>query len=106
MVQFMDTKHVRVFGENSLYSQAINQLGLSNAWTEKTNSWGFSMVGIDKLAGIKAQIVIVDPLPHGGEQQLAQDQFSAQEAMFWTTPGSPSFQSISSGCREIGRSEI
>lgn len=75
MVQFMDTKHVRVFGENSLYSQAINQLGLSNAWTEKTNSWGFSMVGIDKLAGIKAQIVIVDPLPHGGEQRLAQDQF-------------------------------
>lgn len=75
MIQFMDTKHVRVFGENSLYSQAINKLGLSNAWTEETNSWGFSMVGIDKLAGIKAQIVIVDPLPHGGEQQLAQDQF-------------------------------
>ncbi|WP_258070693.1 iron-siderophore ABC transporter substrate-binding protein [Vibrio jasicida] len=75
MIQFMDTKHIRVFGENSLYSQAIAKLGLSNAWKEETNSWGFNMVGIDKLAGISAQIVIVEPLPHGGQQQLASDKF-------------------------------
>ncbi|MDW1813590.1 ABC transporter substrate-binding protein, partial [Vibrio sp. Vb2362] len=75
MIQFMDTKHVRVFGQNSLYSQAIEKIGLSNAWNEKTNSWGFSLVGIDKLAGIKAQIVIVEPLPYGGAEQLSQDPF-------------------------------
>lgn len=75
MIQFMDTKHVRVFGQNSLYSQAIEKIGLSNAWNEETNSWGFSLVGIDKLAGIRAQIVIVEPLPHGGEKQLSQDPF-------------------------------
>ncbi|MDF5119784.1 ABC transporter substrate-binding protein, partial [Vibrio parahaemolyticus] len=28
MIQFMDTKHVRVFGQNSLYSQAIEKIGL------------------------------------------------------------------------------
>ena len=75
MIQFMDTKHVRVFGQNSLYSQAIEKIGLSNAWNEETNSWGFSLVGIDKLAGIRAQIVIVEPLPHGGEKRLSQDPF-------------------------------
>ncbi|WP_394251534.1 ABC transporter substrate-binding protein [Vibrio profundi] len=75
MVQFMDTNHVRVFGENSLYKTSINQIGLESAWKGKTNSWGFGLVGVDKLIGVKGQIVIVEPLPAGTEQHLKENQF-------------------------------
>jgi len=75
MIQFMDARHVRVFGENSMYQVAANEIGLDSAWHNKTNVWGFSLVGIDKLNGIKGQIVIIDPLPAGVEQHLKNDQY-------------------------------
>ena len=74
MIQFMDARHVRVFGQNSMYQIALNQLGIKNAWTGDTNAWGFALVGIDSLLDIKGQFVVVDPLPAGAQEHLAQDQ--------------------------------
>lgn len=72
MVQFMDARHVRIFGENSLYNAVLEQLGLANAWEEPTNAWGFALTGIEALAGYPdARLVIIDPLPLGVEEQLA-----------------------------------
>lgn len=72
MVQFMDARHVRVFGENSLYNAVLEQLGLPNAWDQSTNAWGFALVGIEALARYpEATLVIIDPLPTGVEEQLA-----------------------------------
>ncbi len=71
MMQFMDARHVRVFGENSLYNAVLEQLALPNAWDEPTNAWGFALVGIEALARYPdATLVIVDPLPAGVEAQL------------------------------------
>lgn len=75
LVQFMDTKHVRVFGENSIYKVALNQLGIQNAWDKATNSWGFALTGVDKLQGIDAQFVVIEPLPVGVKEHLAQHQY-------------------------------
>lgn len=73
MVQFMDARHVRVFGENSLYNAVLEQLELPNAWEQATNAWGFSLVGIEALARYpEATLVIIDPLPIGVEEQLAE----------------------------------
>lgn len=73
MVQFMDARHVRVFGENSLYNAVLEQLALPNAWEQDTNAWGFSLVGIEALARYpEAMLVIIDPLPIGVEEQLAE----------------------------------
>lgn len=73
MVQFMDARHVRVFGENSLYNAVLEQLALPNAWEQDTNAWGFSLVGIEALARYpEAMLVIIDPLPVGVEEQLAE----------------------------------
>lgn len=73
MIQFMDARHVRVFGDNSLYNAVLEQLELPNAWDETTNAWGFSLVGVEALARYPdATLVIVDPLPAGVEQQLEQ----------------------------------
>ncbi len=71
MVQFMDARHVRVFGENSLYNAVLEQLALPNAWHEPTNAWGFALVGIEALARYPdATLVVVDPLPTGVKAQL------------------------------------
>lgn len=72
MVQFMDARHVRVFGDNSLYQVVLERLGLDNAWTGPTNRWGFSLVALEALAGIDAQLVVIEPLPVGVEAQLAE----------------------------------
>ncbi len=71
MVQFMDARHVRVFGETSLYNAVLQQLALPNAWDQPTNAWGFSLVGIEALARYpEATLVIIDPLPSSIEEQL------------------------------------
>lgn len=75
LIQFMDTKHVRVFGENSIYKVALNELGIENAWNQTTNAWGFNLTGIDKLQGIHGQIVVIEPLPAGVEAHLEQDKY-------------------------------
>jgi len=74
MIQFMDARHVRVFGQNSMYQIALNQLGIKNAWPGDTNAWGFALVGIDHLLNIKGQFVVVDPLPAGAKEHLEQDR--------------------------------
>ncbi|MBP5979686.1 MAG: ABC transporter substrate-binding protein [Halomonas sp.] len=72
MVQFMDARHVRIFGENSLYNAVLEQLGLANAWDQPTNDWGFALTGVEALARYPdARLVIIDPLPLGVEEQLA-----------------------------------
>ena len=72
MVQFMDARHVRIFGDNSLYNAVLEQLELPNAWDKPTNAWGFALVGVEALARYpEAMLVIIDPLPAGVEEQLA-----------------------------------
>ncbi len=85
MVQFMDANHLRVFGDNSLYKTAVNELGIESAWQGTTNQWGFSLVGIDELVGIDAQIVVIEPLPIGTESALERNelwQFMNQQSHY------------------------
>nr|WP_299239699.1 ABC transporter substrate-binding protein [uncultured Halomonas sp.] len=70
VVQFMDARHVRVFGTGSLYHAVLTRLGLDNAWKASTNHWGFSLVGLEALATLDARLVVVEPLPVGVENQL------------------------------------
>ncbi|SHM21246.1 iron-siderophore ABC transporter substrate-binding protein [Vreelandella subglaciescola] len=73
MVQFIDARHVRVFGKNGLYQAVLKQLGIANAWQQPTNAWGFSTVGIEALAEhADARLVVVKPLPSGVKPALAQ----------------------------------
>ncbi|CAO1669573.1 ABC transporter substrate-binding protein [Halomonas sp. NYA30] len=73
MVQFMDARHVRVFGDDSLYNAVLEQLDIPNAWDQTTNAWGFALVGVEALARYpEAMIVIIDPLPASVEEKLAE----------------------------------
>jgi ABC-type Fe3+-hydroxamate transport system substrate-binding protein len=64
---FMDGRHVRIYGENSLFGDVLRRLGLRNAWSRPTNFWGFSLVGIHELAAYgDAQLLAVAPIPVDG----------------------------------------
>ncbi|MFC0267431.1 ABC transporter substrate-binding protein [Kushneria aurantia] len=71
LVQFMDARHVRVFGEGGLYQAVLDRLGLDNAWHEPTNAWGFSLVGLERLLDFDdARILVIEPLPTGVAETL------------------------------------
>ncbi|WP_141317509.1 ABC transporter substrate-binding protein [Halomonas halmophila] len=72
VVQFMDARHVRVFGDNGLYQAVMKRLGLENAWPGDTNAWGFSLVGLEALANLDARLVVVKPYPAGVRAALEQ----------------------------------
>ena len=104
MVQFMDANHLRVFGDNSLYKTAVNELGIESAWQGTTNQWGFSLVGINELVGIDAQIVVIEPLPIGTESALEHNelwQFMSKESNYpvLRMPAVWSFGALSSATR-------
>ncbi|MDQ0393584.1 ABC transporter substrate-binding protein [Labrys monachus] len=72
IIQFLDGRFVRVYGQSSLFGSVLNRLGLANAWMARTNAWGFSLVGIERLAAFPdADILVIDPTP--ADVKLAPD---------------------------------
>ncbi|RIX98445.1 iron ABC transporter substrate-binding protein [Aureimonas flava] len=64
MVAFMDTRHARVFGRASLFGNAVEQIGLRNAYPGEVNPWGFATVGVEELAPFAdAFLLSIDPAP-------------------------------------------
>ena len=71
VVQFIDERHVRVFGRHSLFDAVMTRLGLRNGWQEQTNDWGFSVVSIEQFMTLPtARLVVVDPIPIGVSERL------------------------------------
>ncbi|MGY3945063.1 ABC transporter substrate-binding protein [Aeromonas tecta] len=71
LVQFIDERHVRVFGRHSLFEAVMNRLGLRNAWQGETNAWGFSVVSLEQFLALpEARLVVVDPIPVGVSERL------------------------------------
>lgn len=71
VVQFIDERHVRVFGRHSLFEAVMQRLGLRNAWQGETNAWGFSVASIEQFMTLPvARLVVVDPIPVGVSQRL------------------------------------
>ncbi len=60
VVRLMDHHHARVFGQNSLFHGALEELGLTNAWQGPDNHWGMTLVTIDELMNIDARLVILE----------------------------------------------
>jgi len=71
LVQFIDERHVRVFGRHSLFEAVMGRLGLRNAWQGETNAWGFSVVSLEQFLALpEARLVVVDPIPVGVSERL------------------------------------
>lgn len=71
LVQFIDERHVRVFGRHSLFEAVMQRLGLRNAWQGETNAWGFAVVSLEQFLALpEARLVVVDPIPVGVSERL------------------------------------
>ena len=72
VVQLQDERHLRVYGEHSLFQAVLERLGLKNAWQGSTNQWGYTLVGLDELLTMEARLVIIEgALPVGIERRLS-----------------------------------
>lgn len=78
LANFIDGRHVRVYGGAGLFQNVLDRLGLANAWTGPTNSWGYATVGIERLATrADLQMFVFDPVPPDVQATL-------QRSPLWT----------------------
>jgi iron complex transport system substrate-binding protein len=78
LVSFLDSRHVRVYGGAGLYQNVLDRIGLSNAWTADTNYWGYSTVGIERLATTHdVELITFEPV-------LPDIQATLQHSPLWT----------------------
>ncbi len=79
-VRFINDRNLRIHGQGSLAQATITQMGLHNDWQERTNSWGFTTAGIEKLAEHQeAELMIFGPMSPVVQQKL--DQSPLWQAM-------------------------
>ncbi|SIQ48367.1 ABC transporter substrate-binding protein [Aquipseudomonas alcaligenes] len=72
VLTFLDERHVRLFGKQSIYQGVFDRVGLRNAWNGPTNYWGFSQQGIERLAEEPgAALLYLEPMPPGTAEGLA-----------------------------------
>ncbi|WP_252273379.1 ABC transporter substrate-binding protein [Pseudomonas subflava] len=72
VMTFLDQRHVRLFGKQSIYQGVLDRVGLRNAWTGPTNYWGFTQQGIERLAEEPtAALLYLEPMPPGTADGLA-----------------------------------
>lgn len=106
IVQLVNKHYVRVYGDNSMFQGVLQQLGLSNAWTEKTNQWGYSLVSIRELFNVdEARLVLIESaFPIGIESSIEtsgmwrylpsvqRGDFIVLQSFFWIAGTLPSAQ--------------
>ncbi|MDR6820358.1 iron complex transport system substrate-binding protein [Neorhizobium sp. 2083] len=66
LVSFMDARHARIYSAPGLFHNALERIGVRNAWTRQSNYWGFETIGIEELSGITdpdARLLAFDPVP-------------------------------------------
>jgi iron complex transport system substrate-binding protein len=66
LVTFIDARHVRIYSAPGLFHNALERIGMRNAWTRQSNYWGFETIGIEELSSITnpdARMIAFDPVP-------------------------------------------
>lgn len=103
LVQFIDSRYLRVYAPNSLFGAVLNHLGLQNAWQGNYNDWGFQTIDVTQLSNLPAntRLVVIKPYPANIPQHLKfnslwQHLDMAQDPLIlpalWTFGGIPSAQ--------------
>ncbi|AUX92442.1 Fe(3+)-hydroxamate ABC transporter substrate-binding protein FhuD [Mixta gaviniae] len=70
LMSLIDNRHAIVFGQGSLFLEALQQLGLQSAWQGETNFWGSAIIGIERLAAVHNAEAIC--FSHGDDALMAQ----------------------------------
>lgn len=64
VVQFVDTRHLRIYGQTSMYQAVLDKLGLNNAWRGESNNWGFANITLLQLAELPPGTLLIIVKPH------------------------------------------
>ncbi|ABN75088.1 ABC-type Fe3+-hydroxamate transport system, periplasmic component; FhuD [Actinobacillus pleuropneumoniae serovar 5b str. L20] len=103
LVQFIDTRHLRIYAANSPFGAVLSQLGFHNAWSGSQNAWGFETIDVTQLAKLapNSRLVVVKPYPANIGSALRYNTLWQHLAMakdplilpaVWTFGGIPSAQ--------------
>ncbi|CAB5521244.1 Iron(III)-hydroxamate-binding protein fhuD [Citrobacter werkmanii] len=68
LTSLLDSRHMLVFGPNSLFQEVLGEYGIPNAWQGETNFWGSTAVSIDRLAAYKDVDVLC--FDHGNNREM------------------------------------
>ncbi|ECG8588747.1 Fe(3+)-hydroxamate ABC transporter substrate-binding protein FhuD [Salmonella enterica subsp. salamae] len=68
LTSLLDSRHMLVFGPNSLFQEVLDEYGIPNAWQGETNFWGSTAVSIDRLAAYKDVDVLC--FDHGNNKEM------------------------------------
>lgn len=73
VVQFIDARSLRIFGDNSLYGIVLDKLNLHNAWAKTSSVWGFDTIPLSGLVNLpkNTMLLIVKPNPVTVGKQLS-----------------------------------
>ena len=64
IVKFTDDRIIDIYGTGSLFDDVLAKIGITNAWNEPTNNWGFATAGLDAIARHpEARLLIIEPGP-------------------------------------------
>jgi iron complex transport system substrate-binding protein len=88
LVSFMDARHARVYSAPGLFHNALERIGVRNAWTRQSNYWGFETIGIEELSVITdpdARLIAFDPVPPDVLPKLVQSPL--WQALPFSRPG-------------------
>jgi iron complex transport system substrate-binding protein len=84
----MDARHARVYSAPGLFHNALERIGVRNAWTRQSNYWGFETIGIEELSAITdldARLIAFDPVPPDVLPKLADSPL--WQALPFSQPG-------------------
>ncbi len=64
VASLFEERSIRIYA-SGLVDEVLARIGLTNAWIGETGGWGFSYVGIERLATLpeNTRLVLLDPLP-------------------------------------------
>lgn len=103
LVQFIDSRHLRIYAANSPFGWVLQQLGFENAWQGSHNNWGFETISVTQLAALPQNLrfVVVKPYPSNIKNALQYNTLWQRLAMakdplilpaIWTFGAIPSAQ--------------
>lgn len=111
LVQFIDTRHLRIYAQNSLFGAVLFQLGFENAWSGSHNQWGFETIDITQLAKLptNTRLVVIKPYPANVKHDLKYNTLWQHLGLskdpvvlpaIWTFGGIPSAQRFAETLKE------
>ena len=109
LVNFMDERHARIYGDPGLFANVLARIGLTNAWTEPSNYWGFQTIAIEELSRVSdrsARLIAFEPVPGDVLPKLAESPLwqalpFAQPGHFSTLPAVLMFGMVNEAMRLV-----